>query len=477
MKQIDLTGVVLDPAAGTLDFSGANIDPRTVLAVLHEPTNQFIYAVGRRGLGRKGINGQVLTLVFATAALSAGPITGFRDDGVDVATDARLEACRVLLATGSATLSNMATGLGTPSDAAPGSDAGAGSLIAKVTRLLLTQSGIASVLAAVRDRLPAALANGRLVVDGSGVVQPVTVGNFPATQPVSGTVNLGAGAAQIGTIGNAFALDATAQAGNTSTAAIAAATGTVADAATASGASTSVIGALRAIRDRLLGTLTVSGTVTAAQGAAGATAWKTDGSGVTQPISAASLPLPAGAATAANQTTGNASLSSIDGKFSASGTQTKAASRSVTPASDLANIEPAGAPITGTAMPAGGAGLTGWLSAIWRQLAARAMVYADATAVAVAANGTSGGAPRDSQSGGLVPWTRFNATFQSNQAGTAVIYGSNDGSTLVTLYNQAMTANTVYQTSMIVNFRYYYASIVNGPNAATVNVSTGFTTN
>lgn len=33
------------------------------------------------------------------------------------------------------------------------------------------------------------------------------------------------------------------------------------------------------------------------QGAAGATAWKTDGSGVTQPISAASLPLPAGAAT------------------------------------------------------------------------------------------------------------------------------------------------------------------------------------
>jgi hypothetical protein len=33
------------------------------------------------------------------------------------------------------------------------------------------------------------------------------------------------------------------------------------------------------------------------QGAAGATAWKTDGSGVTQPISATSLPLPTGAAT------------------------------------------------------------------------------------------------------------------------------------------------------------------------------------
>lgn len=39
-----------------------------------------------------------------------------------------------------------------------------------------------------------------------------------------------------------------------------------------------------------------------------------DGSGVTQPISAASLPLPTGAATSANQTTSNSSLSSIDGK-------------------------------------------------------------------------------------------------------------------------------------------------------------------
>lgn len=41
-----------------------------------------------------------------------------------------------------------------------------------------------------------------------------------------------------------------------------------------------------------------------------------DGSGVTQPISAASLPLPTGAATAALQTSGNASLTSIDSKLS-----------------------------------------------------------------------------------------------------------------------------------------------------------------
>ena len=46
----------------------------------------------------------------------------------------------------------------------------------------------------------------------------------------------------------------------------------------------------------------------------------TDGSGVTQPISAASLPLPTGAATSANQSTANSSLSSIDGKLSAKAT-------------------------------------------------------------------------------------------------------------------------------------------------------------
>ncbi len=46
-----LTGIVLDPAAGTLDFSalGVGFDPRTVLAVLHEPTNRFLFAKGALG--------------------------------------------------------------------------------------------------------------------------------------------------------------------------------------------------------------------------------------------------------------------------------------------------------------------------------------------------------------------------------------------------------------------------------------------
>jgi hypothetical protein len=49
------------------------------------------------------------------------------------------------------------------------------------------------------------------------------------------------------------------------------------------------------------GTQTIAGTVTANQGSAGASAWKVDGSSVTQPVSAASLPLPSGASTSARQ--------------------------------------------------------------------------------------------------------------------------------------------------------------------------------
>jgi hypothetical protein len=56
-----------------------------------------------------------------------------------------------------------------------------------------------------------------------------------------------------------------------------------------------------------------------------------DGSGVTQPISAASLPLPSGAATAAKQDTGNASLASIDGKITAVNTGAVVVSSSALP--------------------------------------------------------------------------------------------------------------------------------------------------
>lgn len=64
--------------------------------------------------------------------------------------------------------------------------------------------------------------------------------------------------------------------------------------------------------DNFPATQPVSGTVAVTQST---TPWIVDGSGVTQPISAVSLPLPSGAATAAKQDTGNTSLASIDSKL------------------------------------------------------------------------------------------------------------------------------------------------------------------
>lgn len=56
-----------------------------------------------------------------------------------------------------------------------------------------------------------------------------------------------------------------------------------------------------------------------------------DGSGVTQPVSAASLPLPSGASTSAKQDTGNTSLASIDGKITAVNTGAVVVSSSALP--------------------------------------------------------------------------------------------------------------------------------------------------
>lgn len=58
---------------------------------------------------------------------------------------------------------------------------------------------------------------------------------------------------------------------------------------------------------------------------------RVDGSAVTQPISAAALPLPSGAATAAKQDTGNTSLASIDGKITAVNTGAVVVSSSALP--------------------------------------------------------------------------------------------------------------------------------------------------
>lgn len=62
-----------------------------------------------------------------------------------------------------------------------------------------------------------------------------------------------------------------------------------------------------------------------------------DGSTVTQPISAASLPLPSGAATSLNQTTANASLGSIDSALSGTLNVAKSSTTNINPSPNLAS--------------------------------------------------------------------------------------------------------------------------------------------
>lgn len=74
-------------------------------------------------------------------------------------------------------------------------------------------------------------------------------------------------------------------------------------------------GAATSAKQPALGTAgTPSSDVITVQGKASMTPLLTDASATTQPVSAASLPLPTGAATGAKQDTGNTSLASIDGK-------------------------------------------------------------------------------------------------------------------------------------------------------------------
>lgn len=143
----------------------------------------------------------------------------------------------------------------------------------------------------------------------------------------------------------------------------------------------------------------------------------------TQTVTAASLPLPTGAATAANQTSTNTALTAISGQLPASlGPKPAAASLSMGLASDLANIEPGAAPITGITMPAGGTGLTGWLSAIYRSCSEGATIAGSVTSATTVVSASNN--------------LYMGGSFQVTSAGTTctITYEqSNDGTNWVTL--------------------------------------------
>lgn len=135
------------------------------------------------------------------------------------------------------------------------------------------------------------------------------------TQPVSGTVT-----ANIGTVGT-LATAAAQTTGNSSLSSIDGKITAVNTGAVVVSSSALPSGAATSVKQPALGTAgTASADVISVQGIASMTALKVDGSAVTQPISAASLPLPALAATSTLQGTTNTSLASIDGKITACNT-------------------------------------------------------------------------------------------------------------------------------------------------------------
>ncbi|WP_298191313.1 hypothetical protein [Novosphingobium sp.] len=169
----------------------------------------------------------------------------------------------------------------------------------------------------------------------------------------------------------------------------------------------------------------------------------------TQAVSAVSLPLPAGAATSANQSATNASLTAISGQLPASlGARPAAASLSVGMASDLASLEPGAAAITGTTMPTGGTGLTGWLSAIYRSCSEGATIAGSVTSASTVVSASNN--------------LYMGGSFHVTNAGTTctVTYEqSNDGTNWVTLPVVAAASPTAAPaTTSTVSGVYSYVS-------------------
>jgi hypothetical protein len=181
---------------------------------------------------------------------------------------------------------------------------------------------------------------------------PVAIASNQSAVPVSGTVTSNAGTGTFAVSASSLPLptgaatEATLSSLNGKVAAVDTGAVVVASSALPAGASTSA-------KQPALGTAGASSAdVLTVQGRAAMTPLLVDGSGTTQPVSAAALPLPAGASTAALQTSGNSSLSSIDAKVPALGQALSGASVPVVlPAAQITTLTPPAA-ITGFALDA-----------------------------------------------------------------------------------------------------------------------------
>lgn len=253
-----------------------------------------------------------------------------------------------------------------------------------------TEATLASVLA---DLDKFTFLAGLLRVDGSGVTQPVSAVALPLPAGASTSANQVTANASLASIdgklpaslgqhtsaqslGVVIASDQPAFPVTVASLPLPAGAATAANQVTANGSLASIDGKLTgvALDSSLQSILTDLNKFTFAS-----TRLLTDGSGVTQPVSAASLPLPTGASTAASQVTANGSLASIDGKLNSLGQKIMTGSVPVVLASDQSAV-----PISAASLPLPtGAATEVTLAAASAKLPATLGQHAMATSLAV----------------------------------------------------------------------------------------------
>lgn len=163
------------------------------------------------------------------------------------------------------------------------------------------------------------------------------------------------------------------------------------------------------------------------------------------------------------------------------GAALKAASIPVTIATDQSNLEPGGTAINGATLPAGGTGLTGWLSGIFNNTYNKTLFYAPTLFKAPLGNNASATSAEHSSggqgAGSPTPFTKYFVQGRADQQMDLNITARQDiGGTLIIIFSERIPANTPFSRSVDVGFRSYQAILTNtSGNAATdVTLTDGF---
>ncbi len=329
---------------GTVNLSGiSGFDIKYLVAIINQTRGIVIYATGDTATRYTNVAGTTVTLNYDTSAQSGADVLQviYEVTSVNPLTDAQLRATAVPVSGTffQATQPVSAASLPLPSGAATATNQTTGN----------------TSLSNIDGKLPA-LVSSRVPVDGSGVTQPVSGTFWQATQPVS----IASSVPVTGPLTDAQLRASTVPISGTVTANTGLSQPLTdaqlrASAVPVSGTVTANTGLTQPLTDTQLraaavpvsgtffqATQPVSGTVTANTGLSQPlTDAELRASAV--PVSVGSIALPTGASTSALQTTGNSSLSSIDGKINSLGQKTMANSMPVTIASDQSAI-----PITGS---------------------------------------------------------------------------------------------------------------------------------